>query len=85
MSIDEHIGTKLRQMRVERGVSPKKLAIILSISEERYSAFEAGEVSIPARLLIDLSVQLDVTVRSFIDGYDVDEHHDDSSRRSTEH
>lgn len=85
MSIDKHIGTKLRQMRTERGISPKKLAIVLSISEDRYSAFEAGDISIPARLLIDLSVQLDVTVRSFIDGYEVDEHHDGSSRRSTEH
>ena len=70
VSINRHIGAKLKQLREERGVDPEKLARILSISLERYSAFELGRTTISARHLYDLCDYFDVRVTLFFEGYE---------------
>ncbi|MGI9423905.1 MAG: helix-turn-helix domain-containing protein [Hyphomicrobiaceae bacterium] len=70
MKLNEHIGAQLRVLREKRGESPEKLAAILSISLERYAAFELGRESISARHLYDLCSQLNVPVTYFFEGYE---------------
>lgn len=75
MTIDEHVGARLHKLRVERGIPAQKLAILLSIRLESYFALESGRTAITPLLLIDLSIQLDVSVEYFIAGFEVGGHH----------
>ena len=70
VAVDRHIGAQLRDLREARGVSPEKLANILSISLERYAAYELGRQSISARHLYDLSVFFAVPVTYFFENYE---------------
>ena len=70
LSITKYIGSRLRELREAKGDSPEKVASFLSISLERYVAFELGRVRISARHLYDLSYYFGVTVTHFIDGYE---------------
>lgn len=79
MAVDRHIGAQLRALREANGVSPEKLASILSISLERYAAYELGRQSISARHLYDLSIFFGVPVTYF---YENLEGSDRSSRKN---
>ena len=70
VAVDRHIGAQLRAMRESTGVSPEKLANVLSISLERYGAYELGRQSISARHLYDLSVFFGVPVTYFFEGFE---------------
>lgn len=70
MSLDRHIGTKLRDLREERAVTPEKVAAYLSISLERYSAFELGREAISARHLYDICRLFDKPVTYFFEEYE---------------
>lgn len=74
MSIDKEVGARLRDLRVSRGEGPERLAVILSVPIESYAAFESGRMRIPARLLFDLASYFRVSVKYFIEGYEVGEH-----------
>ena len=71
MSINRYIGRRLRELREAKGDSPEKIANILSISLERYAAFELGRVRITARHLFDLCCHFEVPVTYFYDGYEL--------------
>lgn len=84
MSLDRHIGTRLRRLRLERGEKPEKIAIILSVSPKRYTAFEAGQDHLSVSHLIDLCTYLDVPVTYFFDGYEgIDEQKNPRSKDGT--
>ena len=68
LSLDEYVGRRLRALRHSRFEEPEKVAAYLSISLERYAAFEFGRRPIPARYLFDLSSFFDIPVTYFFAG-----------------
>ena len=69
LSLDEFVGRRLRALRQSRSVEPEKVAAYMSISVERYAAFELGRKPIPARYLFDLSNFFDIPVTYFFAGH----------------
>lgn len=69
LSLDEYVGRRLRALRHSRLEEPEKVAAYLSISLERYAAFELGRKPIPARYLFDLSNFFDIPVTYFFAGH----------------
>ena len=70
LSLDHYIGTKLQALREERSLGADKIAALLSIPDEDYSALELGMRPISARYLYQLCMVFDVSVMSFFDGYE---------------
>lgn len=66
-AIDVHIGKRVRERRVQLGLSQKSLAEILDISFQQLQKNERGTNRIGASRLHDLSVALDAPISFFFD------------------
>jgi transcriptional regulator with XRE-family HTH domain len=64
-SIDTHVGERLRQRRVIRGLSLDELASKLDVSAQQLQKYEAGHNRITASRLYQCASALDVPVSSF--------------------
>ncbi len=53
--IDRHVGRRLRQLRLERGVDPEVLARTLGVTTARLEELEAGNERLPAEMMRKLS------------------------------
>ncbi len=53
--IDRHVGSRLRQLRLERGVDPQVLARTLGVTMARLEGLEAGNERLSAELMRKLS------------------------------
>ena len=53
---------RLRELREEKELSQKKLAVMLNMSQTGYSKYETGENDIPTKILIKLAEIYDVSV-----------------------
>ncbi len=67
-SIDEHIGTRLRQRRALLGMTQEKLAEAVGITFQQVQKYENGANRISAGRLLEFSTILDVAVDYFYDG-----------------
>lgn len=70
LSLDEFIGSRLRELRINQSQPPEKVAAYLSIPLDVYSAFELGRKPIMAGHLYDLCIFFNVKVTYFFDGYE---------------
>lgn len=66
-AIDVHIGKRVRERRVQLGMSQKSLAEVLDVSFQQLQKNERGTNRIGASRLHDLSRALDVPVSFFFD------------------
>ena len=71
MSIDKHIGARLKRLRLERTEDPKRIAAIIGVTPAHYVSFEEGQAKMSAQILFDLSLYLKVPIRSFFDDRDL--------------
>ncbi len=66
--IDRHVGSRLRLLRLSRGLDSLALAREAGISETRLAAFEEGRERLPAALMRKLSRILDAPPSEFFVG-----------------
>lgn len=66
-SIDVHVGKRVRERRVQLGMSQKNLAIAVGISFQQIQKNERGTNRIGASRMFELSKVLDVPVSFFFD------------------
>ena len=66
--IDRHVGSRLRQLRLLRGVDRQDLARTLGVSASRLEAFEEGRERISAETMRQLSRILQAPPTEFYDG-----------------
>ena len=85
LTLDEYIGCRLRQLREDKEVDPTKVAAILGISLERYTAFELGHGRISAQHFLDLCQHFDVTVTYFVADYESHAFDRDASSKPNRH
>lgn len=65
--IDEHVGAKLAQLRLQSGRSQEKIAAVLFLSQNVIFQHENGEIRISAGRLLILSRVLGVEVSTFFE------------------
>lgn len=70
MTLDEHIGSRIRQLRVDTGQPVDRIAATLSLPLENYLAFEAGERRIPTGTMVDIALLFQVPLASLFDGFE---------------
>ena len=56
------IELRLKELRIEYGVTQQQLAKLLNIKQNTYSQYECGQRQIPLNLLIELAKYYDVSV-----------------------
>lgn len=62
-----YIATRIRGAREEKGISQRKLGMILGLSDKAISAYEAGRTYPPLDTLFKLSKELGKPVSYFIE------------------
>jgi len=67
---DRHVGRRLRERRVQRGLSLAELAASLGVSIQQARKYEAGLNGVPVGRLPRLGALLGVGVAWFFDGLD---------------
>jgi transcriptional regulator with XRE-family HTH domain len=67
-SIDGHVGKRLRQRRVELGMSQQKLSAITGVSYQQIQKYERGTNRVGASMLWLLSDALNVEPAYFFEG-----------------
>ncbi len=67
-SIDAHVGKRLRQRRIELGMSQQKLSGVTGVSYQQIQKYERGTNRIGASMLWLLSDVLNVQPAYFFDG-----------------
>jgi transcriptional regulator with XRE-family HTH domain len=68
--MDAHVGARVREIRLARGLSRKALGEIIGISPHQQDKYEQGVDLIYPERLIDFSAVLDVPVDFFFEGFD---------------
>lgn len=68
--VDEHVGKKLKNLRVLRGLTQTDVANGLDISFQQVQKYELGRNRISASKLFEISRILDVPPSYFFDGLD---------------
>lgn len=64
-AIDRHIGKRLRERRLEIGMSQERLAELLGVTFQQVQKYEKGVNRIAASRLFDISRALDVEIAYF--------------------
>ena len=67
-SVDEHIGGRIRQCRLDRGRSLQELAVLLDVSPAVLEIYEAGKERVSASQLKQLADALDAPLSYFFEG-----------------
>jgi transcriptional regulator with XRE-family HTH domain len=84
--VDTHVGKRLRQRRLIRGLSQRELAAKVGISPQQLQKYEIGQNRITAARLFSCAEVLDVPVWSFyvgLPGARSRDHHGARSERSS--
>ncbi len=70
------VGKKIRDFRIEKGISGAELGKMLNLSQQQVSRYERGINKITVDLLYEASLILDIKIESFlvIEQYDLNFH-----------
>ncbi len=68
--IDRHVGSKMRERRIEIGMSQERLAAALGITFQQVQKYERATNRIGASRLYDLAQILRVPISYFFEGYE---------------
>lgn len=60
-----HIGKKIKALRLENGLTQEKLAEQVSLSREHISCLERGKYSINLETLYNLAVFFEINIKEF--------------------
>jgi transcriptional regulator with XRE-family HTH domain len=67
-AVDEHIGRRVRERRLEIGMSQEHLAELLGVTFQQIQKYEKGVNRVAASRLYDMTGALDVDIAYFFDG-----------------
>lgn len=67
-SVDGHIGRRVRERRLEIGMSQERLAELLGVTFQQIQKYEKGINRVAASRLYDMTDALDVDIAYFFDG-----------------
>lgn len=67
--LDRYVGKRIRARRRERGHSLRVVADKIGVCFQLLSSYENGKTRITVSRLFDLSVELDVPMNYFYDGF----------------
>jgi len=67
-AVDGHIGRRLRERRLQIGMSQEQLAALLGVTFQQIQKYEKGINRVAASRLYDMSEALDVDITYFFDG-----------------
>jgi transcriptional regulator with XRE-family HTH domain len=70
--INVHLGRRLREVRIQRGLSQTEMSGALRVKHQDYEAIENGTRRLTAEQLLVLTTLLDVAVAEFFEGLDLD-------------
>ena len=70
---DQHVGRRVRELRVQRGLSLAEVAASLGVSTQQVRKYEAGRNGIPAARLPALAGCLGVPLAWFFDGLETEQ------------
>ncbi len=70
LSVDRHVGERIRRRRAEMGLTQEDLGRVLEISYQQIQKYETGANRISAGRLFEVGCALSVDVSYFFDGYD---------------
>jgi transcriptional regulator with XRE-family HTH domain len=70
LSVDRHVGERIRHRRAEMGLTQEDLGRALGISYQQIQKYETGANRISAGRLFEVGRALTVDVAYFFDGYD---------------
>jgi ribosome-binding protein aMBF1 (putative translation factor) len=68
--IDKHVGMRLRERRLQAGLTQRAVADPIGVSFQVVQRYEAGDVRISASTLYRLARMLGVEPNDFFDGYE---------------
>jgi transcriptional regulator with XRE-family HTH domain len=68
--IDRQIGQRLRQRRIELGMTQDEIAAVLGLSYQQVQKYESGTNRIPTGRMYQMARHLDITVESLFEGLD---------------
>lgn len=69
-SIERHIGKRLRDRRIELGITQEELAATINVSYQQIQKYEIGANRLPASRLHLLAKRMDVPMQFFFDSVD---------------
>jgi transcriptional regulator with XRE-family HTH domain len=72
------IGERIKLAREEKGISQKKLGLVLGLSDKAISAYEAGRTYPPLDTLFKISAELNKPIFFFLTDQTQDAYVDDS-------
>lgn len=61
------VGKKIRDFRIEKGISGAELGKMLNLSQQQVSRYERGINKITVDLLYEASLILDIKIESFLE------------------
>lgn len=67
--IDDHIGQRLRGLRVARGLSQADVAVKVDLSFQQIQKYESGKSRVTAAKLCELAQALEIPVTFFFEGW----------------
>jgi len=67
-AVDRHVGGRLRELRLMRGLSQQSLSRAIGLTFQQLQKYERGTNRISASVLWELAHQLDVPITVFFDG-----------------
>ena len=68
--VDVHVGGRLRELRLAKGLSQQALAVDLGLSFQQVQKYERGRNRVSASMLYKAAARLDVPIDAFFDGLD---------------
>jgi transcriptional regulator with XRE-family HTH domain len=67
-AVDKHIGYRLRQKRLDKGLNLADMAYTIGLSECKLQEIEAGRARLPPASLLAAAITLNLDVGYFFDG-----------------
>ena len=72
-SIDRHVGTRIRERRIMRGLSQQQMADMIGVTYQQAHKYERGINRISAGRLYEITRVLNVPITYFFEGLDITE------------
>jgi transcriptional regulator with XRE-family HTH domain len=67
MEIKEKFGNKLKELRIARGLSQEKLALLADLDRTYIPSIEKGKRNVSITVLEKLAKALDINIKDFFD------------------
>ena len=73
-NIDKHVGSRIHDFRIEKGLSRQQLATKVGITHQQLAKYEHGTNRISVGRLLLICDALNKPISSFIEEYDINTH-----------